>query len=147
MYHRQSPKLGTLPYESELDFALAIDSDMALPSPPVCGGGQNVATRAGFTCWSALKSGSPVMYVEQTHTRCLADPTGIVATEMQTVSLTHLAKDGSNLAHSKEEQADDNHPELAENNNLPADNGTQKVSDRIFLTHLECLNLDLTLLR
>ena len=38
-------------------------------------------------------------------------------------------------------------PELAEKKNLPADNGTQKVSDGTFLIHSECSDLDLTLLR
>ncbi|EJK64411.1 hypothetical protein THAOC_14854 [Thalassiosira oceanica] len=53
----------------------------------------------------------------------------IAAIEVRIVSLTHLAKDGSNPAHGKKEQADDHHPELAEKKNLPEDNGTQKVSD------------------
>ncbi|EJK53777.1 hypothetical protein THAOC_26709, partial [Thalassiosira oceanica] len=43
------------------------------------------------------------------------------ATEVGIVNLTHLAKDGSNPAHRKEDQADDPHPELvAEKKNLPA---------------------------
>ena len=42
---------------------------------------------------------------------------------MRIVSLTHLAKDRSNPAHGKKEQADDHHPELAEKKNLPEDNG------------------------
>ncbi|EJK72454.1 hypothetical protein THAOC_06015 [Thalassiosira oceanica] len=53
---------------------------------------------------------------------------------LRIVSLTHLAKDGSNppiRPHGKEDQAgrDDHHLELAEKKNLPADNGngTQKV--------------------
>ncbi|EJK64258.1 hypothetical protein THAOC_15025, partial [Thalassiosira oceanica] len=36
---------------------------------------------------------------------------GMAAIEVRIVSLTHLAKDGSNPAHGKKEQADDHHPE------------------------------------
>ncbi|EJK67754.1 hypothetical protein THAOC_11175, partial [Thalassiosira oceanica] len=73
---------------------------------------------------------------------------GIAAIEVRIVSLTHLAKDGSNPAHGKEEQADDHHPELAEKKNLlPADNGTQKVSEGTSLIHSECSDLDLTQLK
>ena len=72
---------------------------------------------------------------------------GIAAIEVRIVSLTHPAKDGSNPAHGKEEQADDHHPELAEKKHLTADNGTQKVSARTFMIHSECSDLDLTLLR
>ncbi|EJK47159.1 hypothetical protein THAOC_34148 [Thalassiosira oceanica] len=71
----------------------------------------------------------------------------IAAIEVRIVSLTHLAKDGSNPAHGKKEQADDHHPELAEKKNLPADNGTQKVSDGTSLIHSECSDLDLTQLK
>ncbi|EJK65511.1 hypothetical protein THAOC_13615 [Thalassiosira oceanica] len=72
---------------------------------------------------------------------------GIAAIEVRIVSLTHLAKDGSNPAHGKKEQADDHHPELAEKKNLPEDNGTQKVSDGTSLIHSECSDLDLTQLK
>ena len=71
---------------------------------------------------------------------------GMAAIEVRIVSLTHLAKDGSNPAH-KKEQADDHHPELAEKKNLPEDNGTQKVSDGTSLIHSECSDLDLTQLK
>ncbi|EJK67119.1 hypothetical protein THAOC_11888, partial [Thalassiosira oceanica] len=67
--------------------------------------------------------------------------------EVRIVSLTHLAKDGSNPAHGKKEQADDHYPELAEKKNLPEDNGTQKVSDGTSLIHSECSDLDLTQLK
>ncbi|EJK67104.1 hypothetical protein THAOC_11905 [Thalassiosira oceanica] len=62
---------------------------------------------------------------------------------------THLAKDGSNPAHGKKEQAadDHHHPELAEKKNLPEDNGTQKVSDGTSLIHSECSDLDLMQLK
>ncbi|EJK74341.1 hypothetical protein THAOC_03985, partial [Thalassiosira oceanica] len=53
----------------------------------------------------------------------------------------------SNPAHGKKEQADDHHPEIAEKKNLPADNGTQKVSDGTSLIHSECSDLDLTQLK
>ncbi|EJK58824.1 hypothetical protein THAOC_21017, partial [Thalassiosira oceanica] len=72
---------------------------------------------------------------------------GIAAIEVRIVSLTHLAKDRSNPAHGKKEQADDHHPELAEKKNLPEDNGTQKVSDGTSLIHSECSDLDLTQLK
>ncbi|EJK66264.1 hypothetical protein THAOC_12830 [Thalassiosira oceanica] len=72
---------------------------------------------------------------------------GIAAIEVRIVSLTHLAKGGSNPAHGKEEQEDDHHPELAEKKNVPADNGTQKVLDGTSLSQLECSDLDLTQLK
>ena len=66
---------------------------------------------------------------------------------MQTVSLTQLAKGRSNPAHGEKEQADDRHLEQAEMRNQPIDSGTQKVSDGIYVTLSECLDLDLMLLK